>query len=113
MHGFRSHKKHKPDHKKNAIGWAVLIFGLAWFSLAYGQSQKTYFYKPNGTIAGWAEPIPGGNKQAVYDRNGTRLGTIEPPQHSYSIQPSPAPGYNYQPIPGEPADPFAEVPDNE
>jgi hypothetical protein len=45
----------------------------------HGQQAKTYIYAPDGTIAGWVEPLPGGSqKEAIYDRSGKRVGTIEP-----------------------------------
>ena len=57
---------------------------IAW--PVFGQSPKTYIYRPNGTIAGWIEQIPGGStKQAIYDNSGNRIGTIEPGQNGPTV----------------------------
>jgi hypothetical protein len=92
-------------------------------AILMAQEAKTWIYSPSGVIQGWIIKPEGSSKAYVYDRNGQRVGTVEPNltgNGTRLVSPSGAPLLQTEPdafggnsaFPGDNSDPFAAPSDD-
>src|ERR1051325_5397552 len=88
-------------------------------SAAHAQDAKTWIYKNDGTIKGWIVTPQGSQKSFIYNRDGQRIGTVEPsltgsgqrlvgPTGAPRLQTAPSGASSSDAFPGDGADPFAD-----